>query len=140
MRLQENPPPVWPLAVATIIWSFVVVIMGLPLTGGGHGPLQMVIVVALSPVIFPVGLSLLSISTFKEATGCLLSIVVIYAGAADFAIATMLIRNRQDILDTGPDVLWYLAVWLFLWFGGQLGLGVLVALRWWRVNRLNEST
>jgi len=139
VKPQENVRPAWPLIVSTVVWSFVVVFMGLPLTGGGHGPLQLVIVVALAPFVFPIGLSLLTVSTFSEATGCLLSCILVYAGAADFAIARMLISNREDILEIGTEMLWYLAVWLLLWFGGQLVLGSF-ALRWWRANRLRKNT
>jgi hypothetical protein len=132
---QEIPKPIWPLVLATIIWSLIVVFMGLPLTGGGHGPLTAIVVVTLAPVVFPLGLLFLSTSIINVARVGFFSFLALYAAAANLVILVAIVSNFQEIVDLDSFMLWYLAVWLVLWFGGQLALVLFVVGRWKALSR-----
>jgi hypothetical protein len=96
---QEIPKPIWPLVLATIIWSLIVVFMGLPLTGGGHGPLTAIVVVTLAPVVFPLGLLFLSTSIINVARVGFFSFLALYAAAANLVILVAIVSNFQEIVD-----------------------------------------
>ena len=104
--------------------------MGLPLTGGGHGPLVAIGVVALAPIIFPLGLLFLSTSIINVARVGFFSFLALFAAAANLVILVALVSNSNEIVDLDSFMLWYLAVWLVLWFGGQLALVLIVVNRW----------
>jgi hypothetical protein len=123
------------LVLATIIWSLIVVFMGLPLTGGGHGPLTAIVVVTLAPVVFPLGLLFLSTSIINVARVGFFSFLALYAAAANLVILVAIVSNFQEIVDLDSFMLWYLAVWLVLWFGGQLALVLFVVGRWKALSR-----
>ena len=139
MEKQEIPLPIWPLILATIFWSLIVVFMGLPLTGGGHGPLVAIAVVTLAPIVFPLGLLFLSTSIIEVARFGFFSFLVLYAAAANLVILVAVVSNFQEIVDLDSFMLWYFAVWLVLWFGGQLALVFFVFDRWKALNREKDA-
>ena len=139
MEKQEIPPPIWPLILATTIWSLIVVFIGLPLTGGGHGPLVAIAVVTLAPIVFPLGLLFLSTSIIEVARFGFFSFLVLYAAAANLVILVAVVSKFQEIVDLDSFMLWYFAVWLVLWFGGQLALVFFVVDRWKALNREKDA-
>ena len=139
MEKQEIPLPIWPLILATIFWSLIVVFMGLPLTGGGHGPLVAIAVVTLAPIVFPLGLLFLSTSIIEVARFGFFSFLVLYAAAANLVILVAVVSKFQEIVDLDSFMLWYFAVWLVLWFGGQLALVFFVFDRWKALNREKDA-
>ena len=139
MEKQETPLPIWPLILATTIWSLIVVFMGLPLTGGGHGPLVAIAVVTLAPIVFPLGLLFLSTSIIEGARFGFFSFLVLYAAAANLVILVAVVSKFQEIVDLDSFMLWYFAVWLVLWFGGQLALVFFVVDRWKALNREKDA-
>jgi hypothetical protein len=105
------------------------------LVRGGHGPLTAIVVVTLAPVVFPLGLLFLSTSIINVARVGFFSFLALYAAAANLVILVAIVSNFQEIVDLDSFMLWYLAVWLVLWFGGQLALVLFVVDRWKALSR-----
>ena len=116
----------WPVAAMSLVWAVVAVLIGLPLTGGGHGPLVGIVVSVLAPLVAPLGGLSVSKRLPRLLRGGALAGLLLYFVVADTIIAGSLVVGAGGLLTGSWNSLTRLVIWLVLWFGGQAVLAVVL--------------